>query len=282
MNVTDYPGLYQDAEAASSRAKKHYVYAVLATVTLLMISAVISLVEFAPVWSSFLQAGALLGSLAITIYLAKQQPQKRWYATRALAEDIKSRTWCWMMRAAPYHEDEAAARTRFLSDLGDLVETDSLGGHLLALSGQDQISSFMAEVRKQGINERKRLYGLDRIEDQLKWYRSKVHSNSRLAKRWLIALIGFQFMAITFALARLGFPTGPNWPVGVFSAAAVAAMAWIQAKQFRERAASYSLSFHEASLVRGRLENLASEQELCAFVLDVERILSRERHRTLG
>jgi hypothetical protein len=274
--------MYQDAEAASSRAEKQYFYAVLATVVLLMVSALTSLVEFARPWSSFLQAGALLGSLAITIYRAQQEPQKLWYDMRALAEAVKSLAWRFMMRAKPYDVDEATARTSFVSDLGELVRADLLAGHALALSGGDQISSFMADVRKQEIHERKGVYGLNRIRDQLEWYGSKVQSNNRLAQRWFIALVAFQFMAIAAALARLAFPVGPDWPVGIFSAAAIAVMAWMQAKRFRDVASSYSLAFHELSFLQARLANMSTDQELSAFVLDAENIMSREHHATLG
>jgi hypothetical protein len=243
VKATDYPGMYQDAEAASSRAEKQYFYAVLATVVLLMVSALTSLVEFARPWSSFLQAGALLGSLAITIYRAQQEPQKLWYDMRALAEAVKSLAWRFMMRAKPYDLNEATARTSFVSDLGELVRADLLAGHALALSGGDQISSFMADVRKQEIHERKGVYGLNRIRDQLEWYGSKVQSNNRLAQRWFIALVAFQFMAIAAALARLAFPVGPDWPVGIFSAAAIAVMAWMQAKRFRDVASSLNFRF---------------------------------------
>jgi len=48
MKADDYPGLYQDAEATSLRAQRRYLWAVLASMTLLVSSAVLSLIDFPP------------------------------------------------------------------------------------------------------------------------------------------------------------------------------------------------------------------------------------------
>ena len=279
MNSVDYPGLYQDAEAASSRAQKHYLWAVLSNIGLLVSSAVISLVEFSRAWSALFQTVALLGSLGITIYLALQAPHRVWYGTRALAETIKSCTWRFMMRSDPYHGDDAPARKRFVSDLGELIKDDPVARDATASSNSEQISFCMGEIRSRDTLARKKAYDIERLCDQLDWFRQKAQSNTRLAARWFVGLTALQCLAIGCALASFAFPDGPRWPVGVFAAAAAAVMAWLQAKRFQDHAASYSLAANELSLLRARMQDVVTDEELSSIVAETENGLSRELTR---
>jgi hypothetical protein len=187
-----------------------------------------------------------------------------------------------MMRAEPYSMADAIARASFLSDLGGMVRDNPLERCAFVVSEGDQITSCMIEIRNRAVEERKKIYELDRVRDQLNWYKNKVQSNARLASRWFAGLVSLQVLAVTCALARFAFPTGPHWPAGVFSAAAAAAMAWIQVKQFKENAASFSLAAHELSLLRARLPDVVTDQDLSTFVVDGETMLSQEQTRWLG
>jgi len=183
------------------------------------------------------------------------------------------------MRADPFATEDAIARERFVSDLSEMVRDNPAMAHVTATSGSGQISAFMTEARRRDTESRKALYDRDRIGDQLDWFQRKARSNERLAARWFASLVALQCLAVCFAMAGFLFPAGQRWPVGILTSAAAAVMAWIQAKQFREHAASYSVAAHALSLLRSKVPDIATDEKLAAFVDETEANLSRELAR---
>jgi len=126
---------------------------------------------------------------------------------------------------------------------------------------------------------RRKTYDNERVRDQLDWYRAKAQSNKRLATRWFVGLTVLQCLAVGCALASFVFPDGPRWPVGVFAAAAAAVTAWLQAKRVQDHAASYSLAAHELSLLRAKMPDVVTDEQLSAFVTETENNLFGELSR---
>jgi hypothetical protein len=134
----------------------------------------------------------------------------------------------------------------------------------------------MRKLREANLTERKKAYLELRIGDQLEWYRKKARWNKDRAIYWFGGLVVCNVIAIGFALVRIAYPSVHHWPTDIFVAASASLLAWIQTKKFQELAGSYTLTAHEIMLMRGTLNQNASEREFSAFVGDAENAFSRE------
>lgn len=68
----------------------------------------------------------------------------------------------------------------------------------------------------------------------------------------------------------------PYFPTNVLIAIAVCILTWMQAKRFTELSASYTLTAHEITLIRGQADELSNDDHLSTFVGDAENALSPE------
>jgi hypothetical protein len=274
--ASDYPALYRDADSASLRAQSNFIQAMVSSLTLLVFSAALSVINYPTAWFGAIQIVCLLSSMGLTIFLAHQRPQRVWYETRALAESIKTVTWRFVMRAEPYCLPDAEARRHLCENIRRILSDNRGSRHAVAYSDGEQITDKMNEVRALPFDGRKSIYESRRIIEQLSWYRKKAKLNDKLSRRWFTLLIGLQALAVVCAMGRIFAPKFNWWPTDVFIAAAGASFAWLQTKRFQEIAASYSLTAHEIGLLKAKLSDVSTEEELSAFVGDAENAFSRE------
>src|SRR5471030_269850 len=106
MTDADFPPLYQAADKASQDAQRNLFGALGGNLTLLAVAAIMSVANVQTRGFALTQMVPLVGTLALTIYLAVKQPQRIWYGTRALAESVKTVSWRYMMRAEPFNRGD--------------------------------------------------------------------------------------------------------------------------------------------------------------------------------
>ncbi len=285
MQNHDYPALFAAADAAATRAQRHF-YGWLA-VNLISLTAAAGISPFADQSSLgvFLEMIALVIGFGCTIYLETIQPQRRWYRARALAESVKTLTWRYIMRAAPFEGEDLSTRRKFATSLRKIVEENRDASMRAIADTSAQMTETMETVRALPLGERIAKYRTDRVEDQHAWYVRKSQKCTDASRLWFALLVAFNVLAIALCVLRLS-PDGKEfwehtfagkWPIDLFTIAAGSVLGWMQTKRFQELAASYTLTAYEIGILRADLpEKDGTEARFAHFVADAENAFSRE------
>jgi hypothetical protein len=277
MNHADYPALYQSASALSKRKQEVFYENFYTHMALLALASAISVANSTCPAVAVVQALVLLGALACATYLFMARPDRDWYASRAVAESVKTITWRYISRAEPFNNTDECDRIEFKKKLKSILDQnqDVAGLFTSNLAGV-QITDEM-EVRRSGqLPARIDFYKSRRIVEQQNWYASKAEQNERSVNRFFLLLLSTIAIAIIFSLLKILYPSAPYWPTDFFVTCAAGFLSWIQAKRFQDLSISYALAAHEISLIREELINFQSETRFSAFVSDAENAFSRE------
>lgn len=276
MKSGDFPSLYEAADAASLAEQKKLFLALGLYLLCLVLAAVMSFIDGTSGWFSLAQGFTLLCCLSLSIYLAYSNPQKYWYAARALAESVKTTSWRYMMKAEPF-EDEGSANEKFIKTLREVFESNKHAALLnVEILRDQQITERMLHCRAMPLAQRINVYRVERISDQYDWYKKQASSNRRWAKFLFVVVIAANTLGLLLAFSRFLFPQVEDWPIDVFLGFAAAAMVWLQVKRYQELSASYSLAAHEISFICEQIPATDSEREFSVFVADSENAFSRE------
>ncbi|MBN8997651.1 MAG: DUF4231 domain-containing protein [Rhizobiales bacterium] len=284
MEQQDYPGLYAAADAASARAQRGFFgWLAVNLVSLTAAAGLSPYAEESPAFA-FLQLLTLVIGLGCTVYIEGIQPQRRWYRGRALAESVKTLTWRYVMRAAPFEGEDENGRRKFFTSLRKIVEENHDASTRAIADASAQVTPAMEKIRSGPLAERIELYRTGRIEDQHAWYIRKARRNADVARFWFVLLVLFNVLAIGLCVVRLS-PDGREmwehaigkWPIDFFTIAAGSVLAWMQTKRFQELASSYTLTAYEIGILRADLPAKDStEGRFARFVADAENAFSRE------
>jgi hypothetical protein len=273
----DFPALYRSADELSLKSQKHFFRALRLHLLMLVFAAILSIVSIAH-WSvAVAQLLALLGALSCSIYLFSVRPDRFWYASRAVAESIKTVTWRYTCRAEPFQGDDTSARSDFHKILKQIVEQNREVCQSLTeyLDGQ-QFTPVMEQMRARSLEERRETYAEFRVKNQLTWYAKKAAFNRRMSRYFFWALIVMNTIAVVCAVLGIVFVDQAFWPTDIFIAIAACLLSWMQAKRFSELAASYALAAHEISLIKEQSLLPDSPEKFSMFVGDAENAFSRE------
>lgn len=275
---SDFPGLYQAADAESLGAQSSYFSTLGWFLSLLILGATANLFSDISPFPNLIAAFMLLCSLLLAGLLAWKRFDRTWYSARAVAESVKTRTWRYMMRCEPYTTDEKQCDEIFLADLQEiLTENSEVTKELCDESAShDAISSAMMNIRSLSVNERLSFYLSNRVSEQGSWYHRKARINKAAGNRWFFIVVGLNALAVFCALLRIRFSGWRYLPTEVLAIGAVSAVSWLQAKRFSDLSTSYALTTHEISIIRARGPSVHSESELSQYVSDTENAFSRE------
>jgi len=220
----------------------------------------------------------LLGSMAMKFVNRSSDSLERWFDGRAVAETVKTQTWRYMMRVAPYQSDATADRL-FADDLIVAMRArPNLRQSLTDVpSDARQITPTMSAVRELPFHHRRQLYLDQRLANQSGWYHRKSVANLANARRWFwLSLVG-QAVAAIIAFSSIFEPQLPlSSLVGFFAALATAATAWTQLGRHDELSRSYALAYQELIAIRTLAEKVTSQAALQQIVNDGEGAISRE------
>jgi hypothetical protein len=277
VNYNDYPALYQSSDELSLSSQKAFFRTLFLHLLFLVVVSVLSMINSPLSELAIVQALALLGALACSVYLFSVRPDRYWYAGRAVAESIKTITWRFVSKAEPFNTSDEIARNHFRQTLKSIIEQNKDVARRLStnLDGV-QITSSLVAMRQRGVEERKQTYIDHRIIEQQHWYAKKSIHNKKMATRFFLAVIIMNTIAVIFAIARIWFPSTPYWPTDALVTLAATTLSWIQAKRFSELSASYALAAHEISLIKEQSLSVMTDDDLSQFVGDAENAFSRE------
>ena len=277
-----YPALYQVADASSVAGQRAYRQLVAAELAFVLGGAALAVLSaIVPALQSLflsLAAASLFGAIAMKLLNRQSGSDQRWFDGRAVAETVKTQTWRYMMRVAPYSSD-ATADEAFAGDvLGAMRARPALDQPLDRLPEDPrQISSTMRSVRALPLEGRLDLYLAERLSDQATWYKSRAVENQVRARRWFWLSLASQVVAAAFAFV------GVLWPgdavantIGLFAAVAAAATAWTQLGRHDELGKAYALAYQELITFRALAGSVATEEDLDRLVANGEGAISRE------
>jgi hypothetical protein len=273
------PGLYQSANQASLDAQSWYFLGLRTYLALLVTAAFVSFAWPKSTYGALSSATLFLITLAILVALRVKRPDDIWFNGRAVAESVKTRTWRWAMRAAPYEDTDSLeiVSRQFIADLKSILDQNRslTGAFHCGIGIQEPISEVMKEIRGLTVDERLRFYKEQRIDDQARWYSTKSLFNKRRARQWFWVSVALHGAAISLLLYKILDPSC-DLPIEVFATAAGAVLTWLQAKKHNELSSSYSLAAHEIVLIKGEALSVKSEKDLSEFVFNSETAFSRE------
>lgn len=275
----DFPPLFLSADQASNCKQNKYLRLVRGEYFLLFASACIAFSSSKTPDFIVVSALVLIGAVAAMGWRAHSKPEQAWYKCRALAESVKTLSWRFCMRSAPYDDDLVDdARADFRKNLSELLETNSELGRSLAdfNNGGRQVTETMIDLRQSDLSSRKIVYIQKRVRDQQDWYQRKAKSNACWSSRWLAGAFVCYAIGIGMILAPLHTPTLPTLPVEPIIVCASAILGWMQIKKFNELASAYALTAQEIGIAEDKIAGADGEEAFSDAVNEVELVFSRE------
>lgn len=301
----EYPALFEAASSASRRGKTWFKRLVVLDSGLVLAGLVIGAISVSPLFGvasmnvadfvAAVVAGAFLGSLFLKVMNRNSGWEDDWYVGRAVAEAVRSESWGYMMRIAPYADD--TADDAFAGKIADLLarSKDIRVGANANTVMPTQMTDAMAAVRARGLTERRQIYLSERIHDQIDWYSRRAATHRRWGTIWLIATVVCQVLAAVFAFSALHeavMGSGMNPAddhaqiflrvMSLLGSGALAIGAWAQLNRDDELAKAYAFSVQELALTAGQLERARTEDQLAAAVMATESVISRENRSWLA
>lgn len=275
-----YPALFVSADQASTKSQKRFLRLTVCHALVLLIGTLLSINVVPAKEYSLLVAVFYILALVFSYILGKNRYEKNWYNGRAIAESIKTSTWKYCMRAAPYTDDVAIQipNSNFRNMLTQIVKSNNELGEVVQdhQSTDEQITNAMKDIRKMNLEDRKSYYLQHRIDEQRRWYATKASDNNKMHGRWFIALMLAQSSALVCVLLRIAYPEWQYWPTDVLALGAALIISWTQIKRHNELSSSYSLTAQEIGIIRGNIEEVETEEQLSVYVSGAEMAFSRE------
>ena len=225
-------------------------------------------------WAAVSLAG-FIAALIAELMLLVQQPERDWYAGRAVAESTKTLTWKYSVAGAPFIETLPGSKARKL--FVDRLEVVSAKGRdriVVPSSLPAAVTGAMTALRGEPLSVRKAVYLRDRISDQQEWYARKAAWNKNRATVWRLVLIVGEVVAVAVAAGRMFGAWHTDWS-GILAAVVASGAAWLGLKQHSELASAYSIAANELAMATERLRE-ASEDDWPHAVADAEEAISRE------
>lgn len=280
MKESDYPGLFRSADDASNNKQNAHLSWLKLEYGLLLLAAILSMELSKEATYYTFYAFVFVGSIAVLLARALTRPVQDWYKCRALAESVKTLTWRYMLKAAPFHSsgNEVQDRKDFVGHLRQLFEVNKDIAEKINpdWAADDQITQKMSETRLLPLRQRKEIYQEHRIANQAAWYTNKAKWNARTGRRWVIAGVSAYIAAMGLVLLRIAFPKLHPWPIEPVIVIASSILGWMQVKRFGELSAAYKITAVEIGLFRTRLNDIADDDALSDFVNETELAFSRE------
>jgi hypothetical protein len=274
----EYPSLKEAADAASDSAQAAFLKLNLAQLSLLVITALIS--GWTP--SSHEAQRAVAVAIACTMFLALAvvtvlrltKFDDRWFRCRALAENVKSAVWYFVMSPA---SSAISGEGAYLAEIEEMRKRLEQVTKDVALrdSGGPLITIWMKQTRELSLDQKLSLYREKRLDDQRTWYLRHSQLNTKREKRWFGAILAVEFTALAYAVLQIWQLLEFN-AIGAMAALSAAFIAWTQTKRFSDLALSYGIAAGDLARIAAGKESAATEPELQSLVKEVETAVSRE------
>jgi hypothetical protein len=276
-----YPPLFRAADDLSLRRQKYHFQFVRGDLAFSLAAACVGCLPLLglPLVQSITAGVAAFGffyALLLRTVRGRRGDDRNWYDSRAVAETVKTQTWRYMMRVAPY-EDDSACDEELERVLGAVLDVRPAVREALPPAIQDAppVTDRMREVRQWPWTTRREYYGRCRLDDQVQWYERKSRVCAVAARRWSRVARILRFLMVPIALAMILVPRIGSL-LGLLGALAAACLAWTEANRHDELSTTYTAAGEELQELRDLVEAAADEAALADVVRDAEVALARE------
>lgn len=283
LKPEELPELYRQTGRAALRARRVHDSALRLAYICLVLGAFVSLASslLAPFEDEINLAAAVLLGLALAAVLVTEFGglARSAYGARVLAESIRSLSWRYMAKAAPYQPGLSAHEVdnRFMASLRVILnarEALQVLPRLEVTSGE--ITERMRQIRAQPAASRAATYFRARIDRQRMVHNALAAGNRR--QSLVMTMISVSALAAVLALGLLmALRTGlPIQPVPAFAALGAAALGWSSHKHNQELFVAHRLTEYELGLIASREDFVNSDQDLSRLATDAENAIAKE------
>lgn len=279
MEKSDYPALFVSADSASNTAQWRFMAIAKVEYALLVVAAILTMnLSTAP---AYLIANAMVFGVLVVflVFRSLKALDQNWYSGRAIAESVKTLTWRYMMKSAPFDGSDNQADKEFQLLLRGILSSNTRAANVLSL-GQNghnkEVTGFMRRIRNLPLEERAKFYAFNRVDEQHKWYLHKADDNIRAFRGFIGLLIGIYLVAGISTLVKIVYPNFTYYPTEPLIVLAGTMLGWIQIKKFNELGAAYTLTAREIGLIKIGDNCTSSEAKFSEYVNDAEMAFSRE------
>lgn len=278
------PSLHIAADTAARSNQKSYLWIIRLNYGLIILGSLFAvLASFVPqarnvtaiISAILLFLGTLISAMLKTFKLGK-----KWFQARAIAESVKTLAWRYMTGSNLFEIELSPkeADGNFCKKIMEILQNSHDLGHIIAgcQNPNAQITDMMRSIRSKNLEDRKNIYIEFRIKNQLNWYTKKAKWNSRRAFVWLSLGTAMQAMA---TIAAILLASNHNWKINLvplFTTLAMVFISWANVKKHDELSDSYAIAAQELLSALSLSIYIDKDAELCTYVNDAERIISRE------
>jgi hypothetical protein len=273
----ELPGIHESANKVSKRGQDFYVWLSSARLISLAAATLAAGLKMSP-WG-FDLFGFLVLIFFATAGVAEfalliMQPERDWYAGRAIAESSKTLAWRFSVGGEPFGPtlDDADAVERLRTRCAQVLERGK--DRITVQTTSPTLTESMRQLRHAPFAVRKMSYIENRTKEQQNWYAGKAKYNACRATFWRWFLLVGEVLAII--IAALSFSR--DWALdyaGLIAAAVAGGAAWLAIKQYSQIASAYRIAAVELGLQAEVLSDI-SENKWPQAVADAEEAISRE------
>lgn len=224
--------------------------------------------------------GSLFLALVVKFVIKSSGWEEQWFDGRATAESIKTATWRYAMGAKPFGIGlvQKDVDIKFIKEIETIITSRPRLQKFMSncLSSGESITSLMREIRGKNIEERKKIYLKERVQEQRDWYGKKAKYNGEREDFWSNIITVIEVVAIVAACCMLYINNAVFNPIGFITTMVVIFAAWVEVKRFRDLRQSYALASQELALAASLIQNVSDESALAVYVHDTENAISRE------
>jgi SMODS and SLOG-associating 2TM effector domain 1/SMODS and SLOG-associating 2TM effector domain 3 len=280
----DFPNYFIAGDKASLLAQSNYTKFVRCDLILMVLASSLSIYNYQTEDSKIIiyviSGLLLLVATILSLVIKNKKYEDIWYRGRALAESCKTLTWRYVT-CSEYFENNlntAIVDKKFSDRIREINnEFSDLVGVLNAKHiALPIITNEMHRIRSLGLNERKKYYLENRINNQISWYSTKAETNKNKYESWFWAVIVAQILAIISIVFLIKYPMSNFNLVGLFSTFSASCFSWLQLKKYQENKEAYTTATSELNMIKIELNSTSTETEFSKFVLDSENAMSRE------
>lgn len=284
MKNKDFPNYFIAGDNASLKAQKTYIKYVRWDLGLMIFASALSIYNYetenSKLYVYAISGFILLIATILSLVIKNKKYEDVWYRGRALAESCKTLTWRFIT-CSEYFENSLSnqeVERKFVKRINEIYSefSDLVGDINTKDIKLPTITDEMKRVRVTSLDDRKKYYLENRIDNQINWYSDKAEINRSRYEYWFSAVIISQILAILSIGFLIKYPTSNFNLVGLFTTFSASCFSWLQLKKYQENKEAYTTATSELNMIRHEINEANSEVEFSKFVLDSENAMSRE------
>ena len=281
MPEMTFPAFYHSAELAAARFQRMFLVLIAGEYILLIAASAFLLIPNADQLLHVAYATIFVVAIAFLSYRTVRKPEQAWSLCRSVAEQVKSYTWRYAMRAEPFDKQEqihAAFRDYLRSTLAGQHD---LGSHIAGANpGGEAITPEMDAVRSQPLEVRREYYREQRLRDQMDWYGRKATVSKHAGSWWVALCIIVLLIGFVVSLLKIVYHHElDRVAIEPLIIIASSILGWMQANKYNQLAATYTIAAYQTGLILSQIEEADTEDEFARLVDDSETAFARENNQ---